>query len=697
MSLRPQGCLLRLAHSYGVQTAYYDVTRQRQPAAPDALLAVLQALGCPVANPEDAPNAYREYQQTIWNRVLEPVTVTWNGQPPAVTVRLPHSLAETRLEWHLQLGDGGVWRGDWSGDTGEIRETTEIDGAGYIRRRLILPGEIPLGYHRLTLDLPGMAVESLIISTPAAVYSPATPRRWGVFLPLYALHSANSWGGGDLADLGRLMEWLAEWDGGLLATLPLLPVFTDTEGEVSPYLPVSRRLWNEFYVDINTIPELAECPTALKIMDLADFQKEADSLRHLPLVDYQRQMALQRRVLEELSKSFFSRDAARFAAGNPLAEDYARFRAARERLGSSWRGWPAAARSGSLREDDYDEATRRYHLYVQYLMHRQLTALGDRARDLDLSLCLDLPAGVHPDGYDVWREGDLFLSDITVGAPPDTVFPQGQNWTFPPLHPERLREHGYRYFIESLRHHLRPAGVLRIDHVMGLHRLFCIPHGQEPSRGVYLRYRADELYAILALESHRSRTAIVGEDLGIVPGYVRPAMRKYGLNRMYILHYELAGGGPELAAVPSRVLAALNTHDMPPFAGFWQGKDITERQQLGILDDAGAATERKDLIKTQKALLSFLKQTDWLAEPTDDISAIIRACLAFLAASRAGMVLVNLEDLWLETRPQNIPSSSSRYPSWRRKARYPFEEFCTMPPVVGTLQIVNELRRAGKR
>jgi 4-alpha-glucanotransferase len=486
----------------------------------------------------------------------------------------------------------------------------------------------------------------------------------------------------------------------VIATLPLLASFLNNICEPSPYLPASRLLWNEFYLDVYKVPELQGCPSVRNFLESSSFQKDIESLRRAPLVDYHHHMALKRRVLEELCRCFFAEPSRRqddlryFTKVNSSVEDYARFQAACEKQRRPWRSWPQPLRDGVLKETDYDDANRRYHLYVQWLTHRQMDSVSQNARGKGVQLYLDLPVGVHPDSYDVWREQPSFIPDASAGAPPDAVFTNGQDWTFPPLHPERIREQGYRYVIAYLRHHFRHAGMLRIDHVMGLHRLFCIPNGMGASRGVYLRYRAEELYAILSLESHRNKTVIVGEDLGTVPPYVRRAMRKHGLGRMYVVHYELASGHRKgLPPISRDSVTSLNTHDMPPFASFWQDLDIEERLGLGLLDKAGVRREKKNFANMKKTLIAFLQGRGWLQERRENMIDVLKACLSFLAASRTRMVLVNLEDLWQETRPQNMPSTRAECPNWQRKARYTLEEFCKMPQVIETLRTVNELRK----
>jgi 4-alpha-glucanotransferase len=698
--------LHQLAHLYGVQTAYYDVNQQRKPASVDSLAAILHSLGAPVASLQDVSSAWRQRRQELWQQLLEPVVVAWDGSVPLIQLQLSAGLNETLLNCHLRLESGEEKSWQYLGADLSVVDYEEIEGIHYLVKQLHLPDRLPWGYHRLTLSLGEKYAQALIISAPVKAYLPTdkdNDRMWGVFLPLYALHTNNSWCGGSFSDLETLAGWLAGMGGGVVATLPLLATFLGKTSEPSPYLPVSRRLWNEFYLDINRVPELKKCASTQALLISSSFQKETNALRHLPLVDYRRQMALKQRLLQELCRCLFSGPSPRldklqhFASMNPVVKDYARFRAAAEKQGIPWRSWTRPLRDGVLKDTDFYEENRRYHLYVQWLAHQQIKNVSRRIRDKGLELYLDMPLGAHPDGYDVWREREAFALETSAGAPPDVVFTRGQNWGFPPLHPVRIRERGYRYVIACLRHHLKYAGILRIDHVMGLHRLFFIPNGMEAKQGVYVHYRADELYALLALEAYRHKAIIVGEDLGTVPPYVRPTMKKHGLHRMYVVQYELTSDQRRgLPPVSSGAVASLNTHDMPPFAAFWQGEDIKERRRLSLLDSASARAERNRLRSLKTTLVTFLRKQGWLREPEADTRAVLTACLSFLADSRAQIVLVNLEDLWLETQPQNMPTTKNEYPNWRRKARYTFEQFCQLPQAVDTLLTVDELRKRRK-
>ena len=692
------GDLHRLARLYGVQTAYDDVSRRRRRASNEALLAVLRVLGAPVASPGDVPSALRERRQAIWRRVLPPVVVAWGGAFPEIRLCLP--AADAPLTAHLELESGEVRDYRYLTADLPVLESAEVEGTAYLARRLTLPEGLPDGYHSFTLELPGGPARARLIAAPVRTYLPEAEKRlWGTFLPLYALHDKNSWGSGDFSGFSGLVDWTASLGGNVVAALPLLPAFLDEPFRPSPYAPVSRRLWNEFYLDIASVPELALCPAAQAMLSSASFQAAIAVQRAASLVDYRQQMALKRRVLEALCQCLFAGNSERLAAfqrfirENPIVADYARFRAVMEKRREPWPAWPSPLRGGTLPDDSFDAGAERYHQYVQWLAHQQVAALAERSREKGVRLYFDLPLGVHPAGYDVWREQALFGLGASVGAPPDAVFTAGQDWRFPPLHPEKIRERGYGYFIEYLRHHLRHAGLLRLDHVMGLHRLFWIPPGVEASQGVYVRYHAEELYAILALESHRHRSIIVGEDLGMVPAYVRPAMARHGLHRLYIVNYELTASPQQaFGPVPQNAVASLNTHDMFPFAAYWSERDIVERLKLGLLDEAGARQEDESRRMVEAALVAFLRGRGLLGEAADR-RAVMAACLKYLSAGPARLVLVNLEDLWGETRPQNVPSTEKEYPNWQHKARYAFEEFREMPVVREVLLEVSRLRK----
>lgn len=689
--------LAELAAAHGVQRSYVDAFGRRRRAGPGTVLAALRALGVPVERPEDAPAALRAHRRAAWTRPVEPVGVAWAGRlllPLRVPARATDAVADVLLE--PEEGDPRGWRvplGDLP-----VTGAAEVDGRAYVRRLLTVPDPLPPGYHRLAMRVGRLRGSALVISAPPRAASGAG-RGWGVFLPLYAARTRTTWGVGDFTALASLLAFVGDLGGDLVATLPLLSTFLDEPFDPSPYAPVSRLFWNEIHVDVASSPELARCPEACELVASPGFRREVEMLERRPLVEHRSVIRVKRRVLELLAEELHRGPSTRrdelerFAASRPELDDYARFRAECEHRRSAWPAWPEPARGGRL--EGAPEAGRavRYHRYVQFLAEEQLRRALEVGRERGAALLLDLPLGAHRVGYDTWRRRQLFAAEARAGAPPDRMFARGQDWGFPPLHPERIRDEGYRYVIASVRRQARYAGALRIDHVMSLHRLFWIPGGADATEGLYVRYPAEELYAILVLESHRAGAALVGEDLGTVPPYVRPAMARRGVRRAYVAQAEVwERTDGVLPAVPAEALATVNTHDTGTFAAFWAGRDLDLLEALGAMPPAAAASERERRARLRAGLVRFLRDGGWLAGRGDpDPGRVLVGILRFLGSSPAASVVANLEDLWLEERPQNVPGTVDEYPNWRRRARHPLERIATMPEVVEALR---ELRRA---
>jgi 4-alpha-glucanotransferase len=643
--------------------------------------------------------------------------VAWDGRltPPRLRVRFPAGVAGEPVRVSLSL-EGESERHLPSDRlatpvSGPVRRTERVEGMDFVETSLALPGLLPQGYHRLTVEVGSVRGSAMVVSAPSRG-DRDRHRSWGVFMPLHALRSARSWGVGDLTDLEELVVWVGSLGGAMVATLPLLAGFLGEEPfEPAPYSPASRLFWNELFVDPERAPELSASREARRLVSSGELRRELEALRSEPLVDYRRAMAVKRRVLEALCGHLFAEPAGKragelreWARRHPLAEEYARFRATTERRASSWWSWPKRERGGRLAGEGDDPAAYRYHLYVQWLMAEQMGAISAKAKERGSGLYFDFPLGVNPDGFDTWRERDAFALAASAGAPPDPFFTGGQDWGFPPLHPERIREQGYAYPIACLRHLLEHAGVLRIDHVMGLHRLYWVPHGLDPRSGAYVRYRPEEWYAILALEAHRSGAVVVGEDLGTVPTAVRHAMARHHVYRSFVLQYEARADGPAVLPVPPRESqASLNTHDMPPFAAFWRGLELQTRVEQGWLSEGDAREQLERRARLRLAIVNVLRSGGWLPDEVAGPApigrrierAVLEAALSFLAAGPAALVLVNLEDLWGETRPQNVPGTVHQYPNWRRKAKLPLEAFRLEGRVVGTLATVNRLRMRG--
>ena len=603
--------------------------QRRQEAHPESVLLALHALGAPVAS-KDVGRALSEKLESLRRGATEPVILAWEGRLHPQERTLPRGSKATLV---LESGSTAAWPP---------------------RKAL------PHGYHRLHTVSGAERTESLVISAPVRCHFPFPGRASGVFAPLYALHSKRSPGVGDLTDMESLIEWTRQRGGHIVSTLPLLACFLDEPFEPSPYSPISRLFWNELYIDPARAPEFAASSEARGLMETAPSTRSN-------LVDYRATMSAKRRVLEALAKSYFEQANEKrqeayqsFIADNPEAPAYARFRARTDRLRMGWHDWPGKLDRPDRRPEKWGE---QYHLYVQWLVQSQLRDLVAKSRDADCLLYLDLPLGLHRDSFDSWRYPHLFVKGMSGGAPPDPVFTTGQNWAFQPIHPQEMRKDGYKYAIAYIRNHLRYAKLLRIDHVMGLHRLYCIPEGLKGDRGLYIEYPAEEMYAILSLESHRAGAGIVGENLGMVPATVNRAMSHHNVRQLYVAQYETAVGRGKsgLRNPTAGSVASLNTHDLFPFQAFLDGTDIDARLELGFLTSTNAEMDRKERRRIRRALQKAFGKN------------VFEGCMAFLASSKAAIVLQNLEDLWGETKPQNIPATTTEHANWRRRMRYSME------------------------
>ncbi|MDO8632006.1 MAG: 4-alpha-glucanotransferase, partial [Phycisphaerales bacterium] len=474
--------------------------------------------------------------------------------------------------------------------------------------------------------------------------------------------------------------------------------------DVSPYRPVSRLFRNEIYLDVEAVPEMPSCDEAQRMIDSPSFRAELSRLRDADVIDYDAVFALKRSVLRDLHAAF---DALHARADTPRGRDYrsyleregpalldfATFSALDERFRSAtpslfdWREWPADLRDPRSPEVERFRRDRAkevgFHCFVQFELDRQLAAVASLAREKGLAIGLfqDLAIGTAPDGADPWAFPGLFTERASIGAPPDDLGPTGQNWALPPINPHRLRESAYEYWRRLLRGAFAHAGALRIDHVMGLLRQFWIPEGCDGTRGAYVRFPGDDLFAILALESRRSGAVVIGEDLGTVPLGFSELLERWGVLSTRVLYFERdhAGEFRPPHHYPSRAYVVVATHDMVPLAGFRDGRDLMLRRRVGVIaDDAALASAKAQRRSDFDALIRRL-QADGLLTDADstDVNSL-RLCAAlnrFLRRTSAPLVGISLDDLAGETEPVNLPGvGQDRYRNWSRRMRVPLEE-----------------------
>ncbi|MEK6689305.1 MAG: 4-alpha-glucanotransferase [Gemmatimonadota bacterium] len=628
--------LRTLARALGVHTRYRDGLGRRIEVAPQTLVRVCAALGAPVTTPLDAAEALRAHRARPRTPV-PPVLVAWDGNLPPLT--LP---TDFPVRAAVQLTDGDVIVLDRVGPQYRTSRT------------------LPLGHHRLTVELPDGVASGTVISAPVHAWRrPGSPRSWGVGTQLAALRSARSRSLADLHDLSTLCRWVHDRGGDLVTVLPLLPTFNTAPPEPSPYSPVSRLFWSELILDLGEAHHPTPAPSMLDVTAARGEVRAA--LMGLPTPEP--------------------------GLLDPELIRYARYRGAQARLGRNWRDWPGAARAGTLTPDQVDPEEERYHLVAQVQLRQQLHRLrNDLERD-GMRLGLDLAVGVHPDGYDPWSRQSLFGDRMSVGAPPDQGFPSGQDWGFPPVLPKASREEGHRYLAASIAHQARLAGVMRVDHIMAWTRLYWIPHGFGLEEGTYVSYPADELFAILTLESHRHRCEVAGENLGTVPPGISEALPRHRIWGMYLAQFE-ASCGPEILPPTGGDIALVGTHDTPTFAGWLAGGDIAERVRHGLLTAEAGPSVRK----------LRARHVRWLAERLDsrvnEPEEFLARLLEWLGRSESPLVVPWLEDLWLEEEGVNLPGTRySERPNWQRPMRRLLDEILTDPGVEGLLHRLHRARQ----
>jgi 4-alpha-glucanotransferase len=631
--------LRSLAKAMGVRTRYVDGLRRQVIVAPDTLVRVCAALGASVTGPEDAGDALRAYRATTKLVLVPPVVVAWDGTLPPVRVG-----GRGVIQAEVAFEDGG-------------RATLQID-----RRTVTAAHPLPFGYHRLTVDTAGRSATCTVIAAPMqAWHRPGSPRSWGVGAQLAALRSARSRSVADLRNLESLCRWVGAKGGDLVMVLPLLPTFNTEPAEPSPYSSVSRLFWSELMLDLGEAHRPTPKPTTLDVTR-ADAEVRA-ALAGIPVPDPSG-------LDEELVR-------------------YARFRGAQARMGRNWRAWPVLARGGTLEPVHVDPEEERFHLVAQTEVRGQLQALRQRLDRDGVRLGLDLAVGVHGDGYDPWSRQALFADGMSVGAPPDGGFPSGQDWGFSPVLPEASRREGHRYLAASIAHQASLAGVLRVDHIMAWTRLYWIPHGFGLHEGTYVTYPADELFAILTLESRRHRCEIVGENLGTVPPAIDKALPRHRIWGTYLAQFQ-ASEDPQVAPPTATEMAQVGTHDTPTFAEWLTGDDIPERVRYGLLAEEAVPSVRKERTRATRRLARRL------GHPVHDPRALFSALLAWLGASESPLIVPWLEDLWLEGARVNLPGTrSSERPNWQRPMKLLLDEILTDREIEALLRRLHEARTSG--
>ncbi|MBH0199719.1 MAG: 4-alpha-glucanotransferase [Nitrospira sp.] len=721
--------LLRLlADRAGIAADYHDIAGTLHVTTDETRRAILAAMDFRVENRAELIDELTAWDNRPWIEHCDPVRVVQSGQPPGIwSLHVPcesHEESVIRVRWWLVSESGERSYEREEGPGLKVEEVRVVAGRRCIRMEFALPQALPLGYYSAHVRMQGgnleLATGFRVIVAPARCFVPEWfergTRLWGIALQLYSLRSDRNWGVGDFQDLSAVVEWAGtQLDAAVIGLNPLHALKNTTPYHISPYSPTSRLFLNELYIDVEQVEECRTDPTVRACLADATFRARLDAARRSEFVEYDAVAAAKRTVLD-LCAQAFARD--NFEGGDPDRSPttergrvfqqyvrqegeplayYALFRVLedeQQREPSApevWMDWPepyrepSSAAVGELRR----RHTRQIHAiqYVQWLAHGQLRALVEKAGQagMPIGLYYDLALGSDRAGADGWRFQPVLAMKADCGAPPDAFAPDGQNWGFSPADPLRLRASGYEYLIELLRRNFRYGGAIRLDHVMALFRLFWIPRGLPASKGTYVHYPADDLLAILALESVRAKVLVIGEDLGTVPDWVRQRLETAGVLSYRVFYFERTweGGWKPPGAYPSQSLAVAATHDLPTLSGYWDGADIQTRAELGFFSSEGAKMSALAERQREKAAIMAALRSEGLWPPglPDDAAhgpamtwELARAIHVYLARTPAWLVLANVEDVIGARAQTNVPGTVDEHPNWRRKLMPTVEE-----------------------
>ncbi len=653
-----------LASRAGLSVDWIDANGRPQRVKPDALRAVLKGLGHPADTDADIDASLLQLELAQQDPHLPPLMTVDSGEGLDLSRHF-----EPDTPCRVSLEDG---------ETLELR----LDG------NAVLPGVIALGYHQVHISDQTftLAVAPTHCYSVAEAVDSQPARAWGLSAQLYSLRRPGDGGFGDTLALEHLARCAAERGADALAISPMHAMFSADTQRYSPYSPSSRLFLNSLYASPTCILGEREVRNAIETLGLAD---ELHTLEQLNLIDWPAAAKAKQRLLRALYENFCHGQHPQHAdflsfrqAGGEALENHCRFEAvqalrAAEGLDLDWRHWPEAWRSPqSPALVEFAEANRAeigFYAFGQWLIARCLERAQQAARGsgMGIGLIADLAVGADGGGSQAWSRQDELLANLTVGAPPDILNRAGQGWGISAFSPEGLKRNGFRAFIEMLRANFAHAGGLRIDHVMGLQRLWVIPMDASPQEGAYLYYPVDDLLRLLALESHRHQAIVLGEDLGTVPDGLREKLIARSILGMRVLLFEQGHDGQfkPILDWPDNALATTSTHDLPTLNGWWHSRDIEWNVQLGLIDAPTLEQWSEHRLRERQALRQALSQDpqNFVDEIRNETDHMIDASVRYLGHTRAPLVLLPLEDALGLEEQANLPGTTDTHPNWRRR------------------------------
>lgn len=715
-----------LSELCGILPEYWDVFGKKHTTALDTAKAILKAMGVRVDSADAISKEISERRSRPWKTFLDPVHVlSVNEQPFSTPVYIPLEEgleAKLIISWSLEDETGRREEYSISGNAVHISEQKWIDSVRYVKVNLVDGKRREIGYYTIQAVCKHssgvfhgeggiLAGRSKIIITPDTCYLPEelrNGRAWGISVNLYSIRSKKNWGIGDFRDLGKIVRWTSGLKGHFVGINPIHAIPNTRPFGTSPYSPISRLYNNLVYLDIESVPEVKVSKKTREVMATKKFRRELEELKEAEFINYEKAASLKEKILRKAFAGFYKRHVLgktgrgrsfrKYVKGEGLClESFAIFMSLREYMKKNknaytWQDWPETYRKASGKavrrfgEENHRELL--FYKYVQWLIDGQLRRLAGNARKLGMLVGLynDLAVGSAGGGSDTWSFQDVLASGSDVGAPPDDFSPEGQKWGFPPIIPERLRETGYELFIMTIRKNMKHAGALRIDHVLGMFRLFWIPDGMTPNDGVYVLYPSEDLLRIIALESVRNRTVVIAEDLGTIGDNVREALKRFWMLSYRLLYFERNYPDPSFLPperYPLMALCAVTTHDLPTIYGYWKGRDIERRRAIGKYpDDTLWNKQVQERERDKKLILATLKSQgiipdDYPSDPSDIPEMTPELCSAiyhYLALTPCKLLLASLDDVIGALDQQNMPGTVDSHPNWLQKTRPGLEQ-----------------------
>ncbi|BFT29994.1 4-alpha-glucanotransferase [Alteromonas sp. D210916BOD_24] len=699
-----QQLLQQLVEMRGIETQYVDAWGKPATIAESSKAKLLNTLGYDTSSDEKIQSQIAQDIQSVWLSVLNPVQVIRSHETINLAVRLPIELVNDEHVFKITLENGETIAHSFIPVDQEMTTMAHIDDVEFHEYVVTLPLDLPLGYHDVALTADGDQLgTSRIIVAPQACYTPdeikAGKKIWGLSVQLYCVRSEKNWGIGDFTDLGLLIQKAAGLGADFIGLNPIHALYPANPNACSPYGPSSRRWLNYLYIDVTAI-EGYDDKSVQTIVDSDEFKTTLAHARNVEHVDYeavtQIKLAALKAVFDVYDAKYLSTNTKQNKAFKAFVEsggDSLDMLAVYDALQShlkvqgkeSW-GWPVFPQElkdyhnpavAKFKKANAQEV--KFYLFLQWIAAQQLQDASDKATEAGMTIGLyrDLAVGVSEGSAEIWGNKDLYCTGASVGAPPDILGPLGQNWGLPPMDPRKLYEQAYQPIIDLFASNMASSGSLRIDHVMALLRLWWVVKGDNAKDGGYIYYPVDDLLGILALESHRNQSLVIGEDLGTVPEEIRSKLADNGVYSYRVFFFEQAedGGFFSPSHYPVQSMSTLTTHDMPTLIGYWHCLDLELGKALGLYPtEEILQTLYADRHENKQAILDTLHGHSSIADNvgrdvnfTGMTRELNNGMQIHMAGGSSALLSLQLED-WLEMdKPVNIPGTFDEYPNWRRK------------------------------